>query len=108
MPQCAVPKFHVDDYVVEVLMRDLVRHDRIPSAFVVYLWLWRQTHGRGRERAGASLQAIASETGLSKSSVQTALRRLRARGLIASTRSGPTTPAFFEVKTPWREPAPSA
>lgn len=95
-------QFVVDDYVVEVLMRDLVRHDRNPSAFVVYLWLWRQTHGKGRERAGASLQTIATETGLSKSSVQAALRRLRARGLIVSARDGPTTPAFFEVKAPWR------
>ena len=101
-------QFAIDDYVIEVLMRDLVRHDRNPSAFVVYLWLWSQTHGRRRDRAGASLQTIASETGLSKSSVQTALRRLRARSLIDSTRDGPTTPAFFEVKTPWREPAPSA
>jgi DNA-binding MarR family transcriptional regulator len=101
-------QFTVDAYVVEVLMRDLVRHDRNPSAFIVYLWLWRQTHGRGRARAGASLQAIASETGLSKSSVQTALRRLRARGLIVSTREGPTTPAFFEVRTPWRATPASA
>jgi hypothetical protein len=103
-----MPHFPVDDYVVEVLMRDLVRHDRNPSAFVVYLWLWRQTHGRNRERAGASLQTIATETGLSKSSVQTALRRLRTRDLIVSTREGPTMPAFFEVRTPWRGAAASA
>jgi DNA-binding MarR family transcriptional regulator len=101
-------QFAIDDYVVDVLMRDLVRHDRNPSAFVVYLWLWRQTRGRGRGRAGASLQTIASETGLSKSSVQSALRRLRARGLIASSREGPTTPAFFEVNTPWRTAPASA
>ena len=96
-------QFMIDDYVVEVLMRDLVRHDRNPSAFVVYLWLWRQTQGNGRERAGASLQTIATETGLSKSSVQVALRRLRTRGLVVSEREGPTTPAFFEVKAPWRD-----
>ena len=95
-------QFALDAYVVEVLMRDLIGHDRNPSAFVVYLWLWRQTHGRERERTGASLQTIATETGLSKSSVQTALRRLRTRGLIRSNREGPTTPAFFEVLTPWR------
>lgn len=96
------PHFPLDDYVADTLMRDLVRHDRNPSAFVVYLWLWRQTHGRERPRASASLQTIATETGLSKSSVQTALRRLRARELVRSTREGPTTPAFFEVLTPWR------
>src|SRR5690349_10544746 len=30
----------VDDYVIDVLMRDLVGHDRAPSAFLVYLYLW--------------------------------------------------------------------
>ena len=33
----AVP---VDDYVLDTLMRDLVGHDRRPSAFLVYLYLW--------------------------------------------------------------------
>ncbi len=102
MPHAPAPHFPLDAYVADTLMRDLIRHDRNPSAFVVYLWLWRQTHGRERPRAGASLQTIATETGLSKSSVQTALRRLRVRELVRSTREGPTSPAVFEVLTPWR------
>lgn len=102
MPPPDETRFALDAYVTDVLMRDLIRHDRNPSAFVLYLWLWRQTHGQGRHRAGVSLQTMATETGLSKSSVQNALRRLRARELVASTRDGPTTPAFFRVLTPWR------
>lgn len=30
---------NLDDYVVDVLMRDLVGHDRRPASFLVYLWL---------------------------------------------------------------------
>jgi hypothetical protein len=29
----------LDPYLTNVLMRDLVGHDRLPSAFLVYLWL---------------------------------------------------------------------
>ena len=29
----------LDDYVTDVLMRDLVGHDRRPVSFLVYLWL---------------------------------------------------------------------
>lgn len=92
----------LDSYIVDVLMRDLVGHDRTPSAFLVYLWLWARTEG-GRRRYAASLQTIAFETGLSKSSVQTAVRELRQRRrLIATQKTGPTTPPIYEVLTPWR------
>ncbi|HEX5263275.1 MAG TPA: helix-turn-helix domain-containing protein, partial [Phenylobacterium sp.] len=96
----------LDPYVVEVLMRDLVGHDHAPSAFLVYLWLWSRTEG-GKRRFAASLAGIALETGLSKSSVQNAVRQLvNRRRLIAVTREGPTTPPVYEVLTPWaRAPA---
>ena len=29
----------LDDYVIDVLLRDLVGHDRRPVSFLVYLWL---------------------------------------------------------------------
>jgi DNA-binding MarR family transcriptional regulator len=94
-------KLALDRYVIDVLMRDLVGHDHTPSAFLVYLWLWAKTEG-GRRRFGASLSTIALETGLSKSSVQNAVRQLtRRRQLIAVTRDGPTTPPVYEVLTPW-------
>jgi hypothetical protein len=41
----ATTSFAVDHYVVDVLLRDLVGHDRSPAAFLVYLFLWRRTRG---------------------------------------------------------------
>lgn len=91
----------LDPYIVDVLMRDLVGHDHAPSAFLVYLWLWARTDG-GRRRVAASLAGIALETGLSKSSVQNAVRQLsQRRKLVALTRNGPTTAPVYEVLTPW-------
>jgi hypothetical protein len=91
----------LDPYVVDVLMRDLVGHDHTPSAFLVYLWLWSRTDG-GQRRFAASLAGIALETGLSKSSVQNAVRQLtRRRNLITVTRQGLTTPPVYEVLKPW-------
>ena len=94
----------LDPYVVDVLMRDLVAHDHTPSAFLVYLWLWSRTDG-GQRRFAASLSGIALETGLSKSSVQNAVRQLTSRRkLISVTRDGPTTPPVYEVLKPWVRP----
>ena len=96
-----MPHIAVDSYVVEILMRDLVGHDRSPSAYLVYLWLWARTDG-GKRRHAASLQTIAIETGLSKSSVQNAVRALRGRRkLIATESPGPTQPPVYEVLKPW-------
>jgi DNA-binding MarR family transcriptional regulator len=92
----------LDPYILEVLMRDLVGHDHTPSAFLVYLWLWGKTDG-GRRRFAASLQTIASQTGLSKSSAQNAVRQLsQRRQLIAITHAdGPTAAPTYEVLKPW-------
>ena len=92
----------LDPYVVDVLMRDLVGHDRSPSPFIVYLWLWRRTLGEDRSKVGASLQAIATETGLSKSSVQNAVRRLKRRKLVSAASDAVTAAPIYEVHTPWR------
>jgi hypothetical protein len=91
----------VDDYVLDVLMRDLVAHDQQPSAFLVYLFLF----GRGvRQRwrpVAASLRMIAEETGLSKSAVQTALETLRRRKLVVSAREHATAVPTHCVLRPW-------
>ena len=93
----------LDSYITDTLMRDLLGHDRAPSAFALYLWLWRHTRAVGKNSVGASLQVMASETGLSKSSVQNALRRLKRRKLVAVRRGGPTAACHYEVLEPWRE-----
>src|SRR5262245_59298554 len=95
-------ELRLDPYVTDVLMRDLISHDRAPSAFVVYLWLWRQTHAQGRAHIGASLQDIARATGLSKSTVQNALRRLKRRRLASAERTGPTTAPIYRVNETWK------
>jgi DNA-binding MarR family transcriptional regulator len=91
----------LDRHIVETLMPDLVGHDHQPSAFIVYLYLWSQGGGRGKRRATASLQRIASDTGLSKSAVQYALRTLRRRRLVTSRQASATSVPTHVLHTPW-------
>jgi hypothetical protein len=91
----------LDDYVVEILLPDLVAHDHAPSAFLVYLKLWHDAGGSGR-RLQVSLSTLAVETGLSKSSVQAGLRHLRKRGFLATKRAAPTAVPAHTVLAPWR------
>ncbi|HEY0555032.1 MAG TPA: helix-turn-helix domain-containing protein [Thermoanaerobaculia bacterium] len=92
----------VDAYVLDTLMADLVGHDRQPSAFLVYLFLWRRTHGSGEPTAQVSLLDIATATGLSKRAVQEALRSLAKRRLLTIEREGITAVPVYSVLRPWR------
>jgi hypothetical protein len=92
----------VDDYIIDTLMLDLVGHDRQPSAFLVYLFLWRQTHGTRAASARVALQDIAEQTGLSKRSVQSAIGWLARRRLIAVARESITAIPVYTVMRPWR------
>ncbi len=96
-----MPAFRLDDYVVDVLLRDLVGHDHSPAAFVVYLFLWRRTVGRRRKWERLSHREIAEETGLSKSAVQQALRILHRRTLVRSRRPHQTATPEHSVRRPW-------
>jgi hypothetical protein len=98
MPSVATLSF--DAYVVDVLMPDLMGHDRKPSAFVVYLFLAGMARRTGRDRVSASLETIAVKTGLAKSSVQSALRHLRRRGLLADEPVSSTDPVRTILR-PW-------
>ena len=93
--------FRVEDYVVDVLLRDLVGHDHSPAAFVVYLLLWRRTAGNRRKWERMSHRDISLETGLSKSAVQRALRILHRRGLVRSRRERDTDTPEHAVHRPW-------
>ncbi len=55
---------NLDDYVVDVLMRDLVGHDRRPASFLVYLWLTSE-QARRRGAVQVSYQEMAESIGLS-------------------------------------------
>ena len=92
----------LDAYVFDVLMPDLVGHDRRPAAFVVYLYLLHSAHSLGRDQVPASLQTIAVKTGLSKSAVQVALRHLKRRGLIGEEEVGTQVNPVRHVLRPWR------
>ncbi|HEX6049909.1 MAG TPA: helix-turn-helix domain-containing protein [Gemmatimonadaceae bacterium] len=94
-------RIEVDAYVVDTLMADLVGHDRQPSAFLVYLYLSRHTHGAGNETVQISLFDLSSGTGLSKRSVQEALQWLSKRRLISIQRAGITAIPVYTVKRPW-------
>ncbi|RMH11912.1 MAG: helix-turn-helix domain-containing protein [Gemmatimonadetes bacterium] len=89
----------LDPYVVDVLMPDLVGHDRQPSAFLVYLFLSRRASEGGVE---LTLRQIAEGTGLSKRAVQSAIARLEARALLEVRRGGITQPARYRPLRPWR------
>ena len=92
--------FAVDHYIVDVLLRDLVGHDRSPAAFLVYLFLWRRTRGQSAAAVRLSHRDIAEDTGLSKSAVQSALRILHRRGLVKSKQRHQTdTPEHAVLRT---------
>lgn len=91
----------LDAYVLDTLMADLVGHDRQPSAFLAYLFLWRRTHGRGEAAAQVSLLDISLGTGLSKRAVQDALSLLAKRRLLSIQREGITAIPVYTVRRPW-------
>jgi DNA-binding MarR family transcriptional regulator len=92
----------LDAYILDTLMRDLVGHDRRPSAFLVYLYLWRETHGHGHREIQVALFDIAEDVGLSKRSVQDALSWLSKRELITVERESITAVPVYTVLRPWR------
>ncbi|HET8650578.1 MAG TPA: helix-turn-helix domain-containing protein [Gemmatimonadales bacterium] len=91
----------IDRYVVETLMPDLVGHDRQPSAFLVYLYLWAVIPAGARSRE-LSLREIAEGTGLSKRAVQDALACLIRRELVSAERDSITAAARYTLHQPWR------
>jgi hypothetical protein len=91
----------LDEYVLDVLMRDLVGHDKSPSAFLIYLHIWSQTIGKSVESAALSHQSMADSTGLSKSAVQGAVRILSRRRLIRATKATVTATPEYLVLRPW-------
>ena len=83
-------------------MPDLVGHDRQPSAFFVYVNLWRLTHGNSQGTVQVALQDIAEATGLSKRSVQDAVAWLAKRKLLSISRASITSIPVYTVLRPWK------
>jgi DNA-binding MarR family transcriptional regulator len=91
----------IDDYVLDVLMRDLIGHDQKPAAYLVYLHLYSQAVRHHWKPIAASLRTIADATGLSKSAVQIALAHLRRRQLIATMADHATSTPQHQVLRHW-------
>ena len=94
----------VDHYVVDVLLPDLVGHDKRPSSFVLYLWLYAMTKAVGRKSGFFSYQLLSDRTGLSKRAVQRAVIHLSRRQLIQVRRKSSTAVPEYAVATPWVRP----
>jgi len=92
----------IDDYVLDTLLRDLTGHDRRPAAFLVYLWLTGEQTRRG-EPVAISYIELAQNTGLSRSSAQSAVRWLVGRRLLTATKANATAVPVYTVQFPWRK-----
>jgi len=93
----------IDDYVVDVLMRDLVGHDRQPTSFLIYLWFTLEASRSRRERIQVSYQTLADLVGVSKSAAQAGVRWLVRRKLIEVKKSSPTAIPGYRILRPWRD-----
>lgn len=97
----ATAPIKADPYVIDTLMRDLVAHSRSAAAFLVYLQLYRHSHGLGRESVAMSHSVLAELIGISKRSVQVAVSHLLYRRLIRQRKARPTAVPVYTVLTPW-------
>jgi DNA-binding transcriptional MocR family regulator len=101
-----MPRFRqtvpIDDYILDVLMRDLVGHDQQPAAYLVYLHLYGQAARTRWKPVSTSLRTLAEATGLSKSAIQTALQNLRRRELIVTRAKHVTATPAHRVLRHWR------
>jgi hypothetical protein len=91
----------LDDYVVDVLLRDLVGHDRRPVSFLVYLWLATEQLRR-KTVVQVSYRELAESIGVSKSSVQSAVNWLERRKLLTVSKESSTATPCYTVLRPWR------
>jgi hypothetical protein len=91
----------LDEYVTDVLMRDLVGHDRRPVSFLVYVWLAAEEQRRG-ERVQVSYAEMAESIGVSKSSAQAGVAWLLERKLVTMKKATVTATPVYQVRRPWR------
>ena len=95
----------VDDYVTDVLMRDLVGHDRRPVSFLAYLWLVAEQQRRAAP-VQISYQDLAESIGVSKSAAQTAVGWLVRRKLLTVAKATVTATPSYRVQAPWKAARP--
>jgi hypothetical protein len=93
--------FHCDPYITDVLMRDLVGHDRRPVSFLVYVWLAAEQEKRS-SAVQISYQELAENIGVSKSAAQSAAAWLVRRKLLAVNKENATAVPKYSVLEPWK------
>jgi hypothetical protein len=93
--------FHGDPYITDVLMRDLVGHDRRPVSFLVYVWLAAEQEKRS-SAVQISYQELAENIGVSKSAAQSAVAWLVRRELLAVNKENATAVPKYSVLEPWK------
>jgi hypothetical protein len=91
----------IEAYVLDTLMRDLVGHDKKPSAFIVYLFIYRSLASAPRPNVHLSHQTIADATGLSRSAVQAAIETLIRRRLVRAHRAFRTATPEYSLNRHW-------
>ena len=92
----------VDSYLVDVLLPDLIGHDKRPAAFALYLFLYCATRAAGRESVHLSYAALADRTGLSKSATQRSVAWLVRRHLLRVRSKSRTAVPEYTTLMPWR------
>jgi hypothetical protein len=101
--------FKLDPYITDILMRDLVGHDRRPASFLVYIWFTAEQQKYAQQRRATpisiSYQDLAESIGISKSSAQSAVAWLIRRKLLATTKATVTATPEYKALTPWRSRA---
>jgi hypothetical protein len=110
----------LDPYITDVLLRDLVGHDRRPASFLVYIWFTaeqqkaeqqkaeqqRHAHQRRVSAVTVSYQDLAESIGISKSSAQSAVGWLIRRKLLTVSKTSVTATPEYKALTPWRNRTP--
>lgn len=91
----------LDDYVVDVLLRDLVGHDHRPVSFLVYVWFAAEQRS-SVDPVRISYADLAESIGVSKSSAQAAVGWLVRRKLLSVSKETRTATPRYKVLTPWR------
>lgn len=91
----------LDAYVIDTLLPDLVGHDHSPSAFLVWLVIWRAAQQGDGKTVALSLRTIAESCGLSKRAVQDAISRLKRRRLVHVEQETLTAIPVYTPLKPW-------
>ena len=92
----------LDPYVVFTLMRDLTGHDKRPSAFLVFLYLWSLAGGSAQAQVSVSYQDLADAIGISKSAAQSAIYHLTERRFIKVSLKHGTSIPEYTVNPSWQ------